>query len=321
MNAMQLQELLNRLCDDEALEILWGGDRKLYIPFIMNDAAEAYCVLSDVVVPGTLPDDFSEAAAAEITPEQERNALRIRTEEHTLIVIWYGKCQYVQNLYQYHRIMHCWVEGNEHMRMLVNTIGTIRDKLEYLGEDACNETERSLIPLLEYRPFRHFSPISESIDRWYPESRQGFETMKAFVMRTGEKELLRLMRSSRLGGKISGSLLAGRISEGLARSAKLFSLLYRQICEASSSYEERRYPEELSCSMEAERAAVHAKVLKAGYEGEYPAYRKGTKKLLVFEEHPFTIPEMDDMEFAVHLLEMGSETESDKKSVFEVIAL
>ena len=321
MNAMQLQELLNRLCDDEALEILWGGDRKLYIPFIMNDAAEAYCVLSDVVVPGTLPDDFSEAAAAEITPEQERNALRIRTEEYTLIVIWYGKCQYVQNLYQYHRIMHCWVEGDEHMRMLVNTIGTIRDKLEYLGEDACNEAELSLLPLLEYRPFRHFSPISESIDRWYSETRQGFETMKAFVMRSGEKELLRLMRSGRLAGRISGSLLAGRISESIARSEKLFSLLHRRICEASSSYEERRYPEALALSMEAERAAVHEKVLKAGYEGEYPSYRKGTKKLLAFEEHPFTVPEMDDMEFAVHLLEMGSETESDKKSVFEVLAL
>ena len=308
LDETQLRGLLLRLCNDEALEIIRGDDQKLYIPYIMNDAAEAYCILSDVVIPAFLPDDLREVTSIDIAVREERRGLILRADEHIAATIWYGKCLYVQRLYQYHRIMHCWVDGYEHIRMLVNTIGIIRDKLEYLGKDACNETELSLIPLLEYRPFRFFSPIHESIDTWYPETKQGYAVMKAFAKEAGEEKLFRLINA----GSISGKLLNKRISEQIAWSEKLFELLYRRICDASCVYEERSYEEPIAHRMEYKRNSVHEEVLKAGYTGNYPVYHKGRKSLLAFEEHPFTVPGTDDMEFDIHLLEKDPEKGKSK---------
>ena len=194
--------LLNQLCEERALEIIRGDEHTLYIPYIMNDAVEAYCVLTDAVIPGSLPTDPGQADAIELTEGEQKRGLGIRKGDQILTTVWYGNCMYVQKLYQYHRIMHCWVHGNEHMRMLVYMIGTVRDKLEYLGEEACNEKERSLIPLLEYRPFRAFSPINESIEARYPETKEGYEMMMSFAMHSGEEKLCRLMQRGRLLGRV-----------------------------------------------------------------------------------------------------------------------
>ena len=47
MSDYELKEWLQRLCEDEALELIPGKAGVLYIPLIMNDAAEVYCNRSD----------------------------------------------------------------------------------------------------------------------------------------------------------------------------------------------------------------------------------------------------------------------------------
>lgn len=313
LNGEQLRNLMMKLCEEKALEIISEGSGKLYIPYMMNDAVEAYCILSDVSIPGSLPDNLENITFVEAVSAGGRCGLLLRAKEQNVASIWYGKCLYIQRLYQYHRIMHCWVKGEEHMRMLVYMIGTICDKYIYLGKDACNEEEQALMPLMEYRPFRFFSPMHESLDRWYPDTKRGFETMKTFLREAEQEKLLRLVK---IGG-VSGKLFSVRIREQIAGSEKLFDYLYRKICSASCRYEERHYPEGPASRMELQKRSVHEKILNAGFTGKYPDYRKGRKRLRVFEEHPFTVAGMDDMDFSIHLLEIDPEAAD---GVFRVIS-
>ena len=312
LSPRELKDLILRLCEDEALELIRGGEGKIYIPFIMNDAVEAYCLLTDAIIPAAMPDDLSMAARAEITEKDGRTGLIIRSEDAVLATVWYKDCVYKEQLYQYHRIMHCWADGNEHMRMLVYMIGTMRDKYEYLGAQSCNDAEKSLMPLLEYRPFRFFSPLEESIDAWYPETKEGREAMKSFAEEAGETQLLRLMRA----GKLPGKWLDQRISEKIAASGRLYDLIYAKICMASETYERRTYPDNLEREMQGKRDAVHAALIKAGYAGQYPSYQKNGSQITALEEHPFTVSEMDDMEFAIHLLLHSG---NDKKMPYRIV--
>lgn len=314
LSSNELKNLILRLCDAEALELIRGSGGKIYIPFIMNDAVEAYCTLTQTVVPSSIPEDASAATGADITEKDDRTGIIIRDGEAVLATVWYRDCIYEERFYQYHRILHCWAEGNEHMRMLVYMIGTMRDKFENLGEASCNEMERSLLPLMEYRPFRFFSPMGESIDSWYPETGAGYEAMEAFAKEAGDAHLLRLMRL----GRLSGRLFDQKISERIASSGRVFELIYAKICKASEMYDRRSYPEFLEKRMQEKRDQAHLALIHAGYTGKYPFYKKNASYITVFEEHPFTISEMDDMEFSLQMLER---TDHAGRVAYRVIVL
>ena len=57
-------------------------------------------------------------------------------------------------------------------------VGIIHDKYEYIGENVCNEKEIALMPLIEFPPFRFWSPIHESLDEKYPFTYDGIDAMK-----------------------------------------------------------------------------------------------------------------------------------------------
>ena len=298
LSEKELMSWLERLIDDGALEMIPGGDREILIPLVMNDAAEVYCVLKGAFVPGRLPDDLGNVAEADPVKAEDRDGILLRDASGTMAAIWYDSCEYEEQLYQYHRIMHCWKNDNEHMRMLVYMIGTIRDKYEYLGKESCNETERSLIPLLEYRPFRSFSPIDQSLDGWYPSTKRGFQAMAKVAREAGDTKLLAYMRA----GKFAGKMLDHRIAERIASSGRVFDLIYGRICEASRDYPLRCYASDMSEQMCRKREAVTEKLLKRGFAGSYPVFHRDEMRATVFEEHPFTVPGMDDMEFGLHIL-------------------
>ena len=294
----ELNEWLQRLCEDQALEIIPGAAGELYIPLIMNDAAEVYCTLTDAVVPGHLPADLGDVTSAELVKSEARRGIILKAGVNNRTTIWYSQCLYEEELYQYHRIMHRWVKNNEHMRMLVYMIGTMWDKYEYLGESACSEMELSLLPLMEYRPFRLFSPIEESLDGWYPDTASGYETMKVLAEEAGDASLLRLMKM----GKVSGRLLDHQISRQLSASQSVFTLIYNRIACASAQYKPRKYTNDMQNDIDRYRHDIHHKFMEAGFTGTYPAYTRENSEVTVFEEHPFTVPEMDDLAFDVHFL-------------------
>ena len=310
----ELNEWLSRLCDDGALEMIPGNDNEILVPLIMNDAAEVYCILRDVLIPGVLPEDLSEAVKIKPVSREGRKGLLVENASGIMTTIWYRDCLYREELYQYHRIMHCWMPGNEHMRMLVYMIGTMRDKYEYLGEGSCNEIEKSLMPLLEYRPFRYFSPIDQNLDAWYPDTRQGYQAVEEAAVAAGENELISLMRI----GRLSGKLMDKRIAEQIAASRDLFGLIYKRICAASEGYAERCYGDAEEAMIRQKRKEAEKKLLSNGFKGSYPVYSKKEIQAVVFEEHPFTVPGMDDMEFDWHILLCDGRKKKDTYRIMEM---
>ena len=92
LSTQEFGDLLCRLCDEQAMEIICGKENDLYIPYIMNDAVEAYCHLTDVIIPGVLPDDLSTITDVEISSNGARNGLFLRNGTSPRGTIWYGSC-------------------------------------------------------------------------------------------------------------------------------------------------------------------------------------------------------------------------------------
>ena len=78
------------------------------------------------------------------------------------------------------------MEGQEHWRQLVYMTGTIYDKYEYMKEKACSDLEMELMHLIEFPPFRFWSPVEESLEERYPSSPQGTACMKKLAKEAGD---------------------------------------------------------------------------------------------------------------------------------------
>ena len=308
LTPQELVQYVRDICDAEALELMLRGNR-VYIPYMMSDAVEAWCVLEDAEVPEDMPEDTENVIDAVALCAEGRQGICLRTEDGICGTIWYRRARYRQTLYQYHRIIHCWKTGYEHMRMLVYMVGTISDKLTFLGEEVVNDRERELIPLIEYKPFRDFSPIGESLDEWYPDSEKGRSVMADMAEAAGEEELAKLIREN---GPEEG------IRSRMAASGKLFQLLYGRICQASSAYPVRRYAPAEENRQQAMRREADRRLKKAGYGGIYPDYEKDGEKITVLEEHPFALPGADELEFALHILSQDEENGFRIKEITEI---
>ena len=311
----ELVQYVRDICDAEALELIPGENGEVYIPYMMNDAVEAYCILEQASVPAEMPEDLEEVIDAVALCSEGRQGLCLRTEEEILGTIWYDSVRYRQTLYQYHRIMHCWEPGFEHMRMLVYMVGTISDKRTFLGEEAVNAAEKELIPLIEYKPFRDFSPIGESLDGWYPDTEEGRIAMLAIAQEAGEAELVRMIEAQGGTGSADSRDSAERhsipslqeledgkrIRDAIGRSTAVFRHIYEKICRASSEYAPRKYDEALERNITAKKKEAEDQLFREGFRGSWPEYRRGEERLTVFEEHPFVL-RGDELEFGLHFL-------------------
>ena len=114
-------------------------------------------------------------------------------EKDNVFTLWFEEITEHLACYQYHEIGHFWVQGMEQWRQLVYMIGTIYDKYEYLGEEVCTEKELELIPLMEFAPFRAWSPVGNSLEDWIQTPLPGVETMKKMALLTGEKGFAKLL--------------------------------------------------------------------------------------------------------------------------------
>ena len=81
---------LERLCDSGALEIIPGEGHVLYIPFMMNDAAEVYCILTDVSLPAGLPADLTEITDVDLVHSGTRNGLILKCGDQAACSLWYA---------------------------------------------------------------------------------------------------------------------------------------------------------------------------------------------------------------------------------------
>ncbi len=302
----ELQAYIEEIIACEAFEFHRSKDssgvQSFYIPYMMNDALECYLMLADGHMTGEYRPEIEAAVTADFMDTDAGPAIIFRQGTENVFTVWYQSCFRVLECYRYDQIGHFWVKGEEHWRRLVYIVGTIYDKFNYMGDSVCNEKEQALMPLMEFAPFRYFSPIHDSLDSYYEESEAGFACMKALAEEANDGAFLRLMKLYELSPFKTwmAKLLANAMQS--PKRNRLYQLIFEKIREAASEYPERTYPDGLHKKIKNMRGEVQEQLLSDGFTGTYPLFHKENIQILAMEEHPFTILESEHYGFKIQYM-------------------
>lgn len=230
------QHQVFELCADGTKE----GSPDFYIPYMMNDAVESYLVLKKCRLVGEYDEGGCSEVSGELIREEGKFALIVRQDGGNVFTLWFDTLEFVREYYQYHQIGHFWMKGQEQWRQMVYIVGTIYDKMEYLGKESCNRQEKEILPLIGFAPFRRWSPISDSLEDVYPPTPEGTECMKRLAAEAGDNGYVRMIKIyEKLPFRWMEKILARRLCSPKRES------LYRLICDktakASGQYQERHY--------------------------------------------------------------------------------
>lgn len=327
----QLQDFLDEITSCDAFEIHRGsgagGKHNFYIPYMMNDALECYLMLKNGRMTGEYLADCKEEMYTEVVETENGLAAICHQGTENVFTVWFEECFRDLQCYRYDQIGHFWIKGEEHWRRLVYIVGTIHDKYNYMGDSVCNEAEKELMPLMEFAPFRYFSPIHDSLDEYYADSEKGLECMEQLVKEAGDRGYLRLLRLYRMAVSEKSALgraqMNGRfrfpaqvLSRILAKALmspkrnKLYQLIFEKVQDASMQYAERKYQEHVAAEIQNAREEICSQMQATGFSGRYPLFEKVNGKrrmeVLAMEEHPFTVLESEQFRFRIQF--MVSET-------------
>jgi len=276
-----------------------------YIPYMMNDALECYLFLENGQLTGTYLPNFKGEWSVELTDTNTKSGLIFHQGRDNVFTLWFENCYRILNLYRYDQIGHFWVKGQEHWRQLVYIVGTIHDKYNYMGTAVCNEEEFDLLPLMEFAPFRYYSPLHESLDEYYTETPNGTTCMIKLANEVNDHHFLFWLNLYKKFPSPIVSRLLARMMNHPSRQM-LYELIYTKMQNASMRYSERKYSDEANSQIETLRLKVTKELYSHGFQGDYPRFSKGSIQILATEEHPFTILESDTFDFKIQL--MVSET-------------
>ena len=304
LSYQELSEHLSEIINCNAFELhtesLANGQQNFYIPYMMNDALEYYLLLTNGRMTGEYIADSIAPLRVEFIESSARPALIFHQGNENVFTLWFEATYKDLKLYRYDQIGHFWVKGEEYWRQLVYIIGTIYDKYEYLGASVCNPEELSLLPLMEFAPFRYYTPIHESLDSYYSNTRAGLECMQALAQEANDLSFYHLTRLyAQFPFKWTAKLLAKTLNR--PKRQALYELLYQKVQIASMQYPERTYTSELNQRIANERQQLTNQLRNKGFSGEYPRFHKSHIQILATEEHPFTILESDTFNFKIQL--------------------
>lgn len=278
------------------------GDEYL-IPYMMNDAVENYLILKDCRMTGRYLKEDTLKVTGQLAVEEDRYVLSVRQGEGNAFTLYFEEIEERIQCFQYHRIGHFWVEGQEHWRQLVYMIGTIYEKYRYLGEAYCNKEEEALVRLVEFPPFRMWTPIHESLEEKYPATYDGIACMERLAKKAKDREYLRWIRLYR---RFPNRMLERILGQKLLspKRQNLYETIWQEVQMASELYPERDYGETLNCSIQRKREAIHRKMIREGFTGVYPEYARRQTYVTVTEEHPFTVSalEFENFTFRVQFM-------------------
>lgn len=332
-----LQILLDDLTDTGTLQlhIIEDDEKKIcLIPYVMNDALENYIYLEGVRIQGTY--NKGDTIIANEVIEADKGIIFTKNNEE-IFTLWYDNFEIVLELYRFHDLGHFWKRGEDQWRRLNYVIGTIYDKLKYIGADACNTCEKRLFPLLGFKPFRAYSPIEESFDIFYEKEELenlqmvGNMTMCELAKEAGCKELweltyeymtihvdlerMKVLNRKSPFGKLKRARLIKRYEE-LSNRIYFYMMtedcwpLYNKIIElledGMAEYKPRSYSKEDELKHQAKRDYVIKELQSKGYEGEYPVFSKGDVSVRLVEEHPYVQKQLEYEGFDFNIYGMKS---------------
>lgn len=305
-----LEEDLQRLADYDAIELYIKDETgQVFIPYMMSDAVECYIVFNGCNIRGEWVPNNSDETTFSVISDKEKKGLVLRQGESNVITIWYRESQKYMECYQYHRIGHFWVEGKQEWRRLTYAIGTIHDKATFMGIDNCSREEIALIPLMEFAPFRYWTPLHESLDYYYDDTMEGIIAMKIVASKIHDKRLFRIVsifEKNVLQGTMTARKLK-KLANELCKCKKLYKYLNDQLDLASGHYQIRRYSKEEELQIAKMRDDAVKPYLAKGYEGKYPVLHKRNKKIVFYEEQPYVIRdfEYNDFKFKIQELKLA----------------
>lgn len=271
------------------------------VPYMMNDALEDYLILKNCRMVGEYVHGIKAEHTMQVAEHNNGYVMAVRQGSENAFTLYFESIEESLEFYQYHKIGHFWVKGQEQWRQLVYIIGTIYDKCQYLGEEACNEMELELMNLIEFAPFRAWSPIHEPLDSMYPTTYEGVEIARKLALEAGDLEYAKwITRYERFQGRIFGNVLYKKLLS--PKREAFYELIWKKVEEASSQYPERTYQAELMEEMNRLREKVAGEFLEKGFEGTYPKFEKDNIRVLVMEEHPFTIMEWEHYKFKLQFM-------------------
>lgn len=296
----QLLKYLNDLFDCNAFE-MHANVQNIYIPYMMNDALECYLLLENGRITGEYLMDFKGDISANYANTENGYAIIFRQGDSNVFTVWFEHAYRMLQCYRYDEIGHFWVKGAEHWRRLVYMIGTIYDKYEYMGEEVCTPEEIALLPLMEFAPFRAYSPIRESLDNFYTDTEAGLATMETLAREAKDESYLHLLKLYRF---FPCSVLRNMLIQQLnhPRRIHLYELTATKVSEAAAVYPTRNYSDEITNKIKETREEITATLQAKGFWGSYPLFTKDTMQIFVAEEHPFTILDWEHYSFRTQFM-------------------
>lgn len=164
------------------------------IVYLMNDAVESFIVLKNARYTGTYIQDYAGELMWDLHTVSDGYALRIQQGE-SHIMLFFDDCIQEVNLYNYGHIGHFWVKGYEYMRIIEYQVSIIKDKLDYLGPEYCNDTEKKLALLKYFPPLNYVSWPSAPekyivpMDNPYEVSYEAVEYLKELAQRAEDTKM------------------------------------------------------------------------------------------------------------------------------------
>lgn len=277
-----------------------GGEKEIWLVYLMNDAAESFLVFHDAELTGTYQKEYEGEIDAALEKDGEQYVLIVRQGE-TVCTLFFSRLSLEVHLFDYGKTGHFWVDGYEYLRQIEFRIAILRDKLEYLGEAFCTEEEMRLASLANFPPL-NFCCYPAVPDQylvpscpWWEATEEAITEMKKLASEAGDKVLLRYLALYENGRENSSQ---NRSQNCCIRAATRKSWIYwkKKLAREAQNYPKRRFTGEEGTQIRKiqEQAMKRKKILEA--EG---------KRASLLREEPFFYAR-DSVEYKAHLMIWGT---------------
>ena len=297
-------EKLDNLIEQNQFELVSDkvSDNRLKVIYLMNDAVESFIVFENARITGEYIKDYQGEINTSLTVQKNETT---GTEEYVLVVnqkdsvftVFFEDVSLEVNLYNYGRTAHFWVEGYECLRQLEYKISILRDKLDYLGEEYCNDWEKELANLTDFPPLNYCFYPSVPEKYLVPRDNPWMPTDKAInVMLKVAKEQQdgMLYQVLVLYKQFKNRKIAKVIATMLHRKShrKVVESLMKKMTESTNVYPARKFGKALDNE--------HKKVLTRAKQLQNKLKHKKIKSE-IFVEEPFVVA-TDSIEYKVYLM-------------------
>nr|WP_027872235.1 DUF3878 family protein [[Eubacterium] cellulosolvens] len=307
-----LKDRLYALIESETLEFVSDSDDRsvMRIPYMMSDAVEDYLEFTGVEIIGEIPKRNIRKQDGGIENDIHSliitdadilgNEISFRAGLQPVFTMRYREQVEWNNLYQYHRTGHYWVQGAEHIRRVFYILSLIYDKIQYLGPDAGNDLERRLAKLVEFAPLRYWSPTKTSMEDWYMTTKEGNRVMEEIAREAGDKHYASMV-------SLFNSVPTVRQKEKLAKylaepkGEKIYRHMISLINEASEPYPARSYGADNDIRIQGMRRRIQNDLERRDFEGKWPNFQREEQLVTIIEEQPFTILDWEDAQYKFYM--------------------